>query len=206
MQENPCRGNPGKGGDNPPPPYEPGFAPGSGAQPKPAEPPPEQPHGGAEPAEPAPNLAVAFQAFWQAYPENDGSQNAAQRQFVRKVSGGAEPERIIHAAKVFALTMKRERRFVPHAHNWLRDGRYNDPPPENNNAHGGTAPGRDGGSGGAEAAPSAPAASPVIIDHGTVQQMRHARRTARTNKPEWQKSMDEIVDDLLEDEGNGTNG
>lgn len=67
----------------------------------------------------------AFKRFWAAYPKKSGKP-AAHRNFLRAVKGGADPEAIIRAAKVYAGSDAVVRGFAKHPQGWLTDERWND--------------------------------------------------------------------------------
>jgi hypothetical protein len=75
------------------------------------------------------DLAEAFERFWHAYPRKVG-RAAAQAAFERAVEGGAELELLIAAAGRFAVIRAGEpERYTPYASRWLRERRWEDPPP-----------------------------------------------------------------------------
>ena len=67
----------------------------------------------------------AFKRFWAAYPVKSGKP-AAHRNFLRAVKGGADPEAIIRAAKVYAGSDAVVKGFAKHPQGWLTDERWND--------------------------------------------------------------------------------
>lgn len=72
-----------------------------------------------------------FQAFWEAYPKHQAV-NEAERVFSDVVEGtpsrpGVDPVLLIQKARAYAHNVDpNELEYVPMAHKWLRDGRYED--------------------------------------------------------------------------------
>jgi hypothetical protein len=79
-------------------------------------------------------LVEAFETFWHTFPKQIG-RDAAFAAYARAVESGAEPEAINRRAKLYALaeSVRIERegtpRYTMHPANWLKAGRYKDPPP-----------------------------------------------------------------------------
>ncbi len=72
-----------------------------------------------------------FTAFWKAYPKAVGKP-AAQRNFLKAVKDGEDPERIVEGARRYAAWLANpkpgEFRPIPkHPQGWLTDQRWNDP-------------------------------------------------------------------------------
>jgi hypothetical protein len=80
------------------------------------------------------DLAEAFETFWHTFPKQIG-RDAAFAAYAKAVESGAEPEAINRRAKLYALAenarIEREGtpRYTMHPSNWLKAGRYKDPPP-----------------------------------------------------------------------------
>jgi hypothetical protein len=79
-------------------------------------------------------LVEAFETFWHTFPKQIG-RDAAFAAYTKAVQSGAEPEAINRGAKLYALAesarIEREGtpRYTMHPANWLKAGRYKDPPP-----------------------------------------------------------------------------
>jgi hypothetical protein len=70
----------------------------------------------------------AFKKFWQHYPKREG-EDGARREFTRLINEGIDPKEIIAGAMRYAAERTGEpERFTRSATNWLRDGRWKDPP------------------------------------------------------------------------------
>jgi hypothetical protein len=87
-------------------------------------------------AKPKPSIDVDrwFARFWDVFPRKE-AEDAARRAFVKVIKAGADPERLVYAAQVYAVT-ERERieregtpQYTKTPANWLRDGKWKDPPP-----------------------------------------------------------------------------
>jgi hypothetical protein len=75
-----------------------------------------------------------FLEFWRQFPKHTGI-DGARRAFAEAVAGGADPKAIIAVAMRFAAERTGQpERFTPSAANWLRDGRWKDPPAQINGA------------------------------------------------------------------------
>jgi hypothetical protein len=72
-----------------------------------------------------------FAEFWLAFPRREGSnpKKPAKLAFDRLVAKGADPERIIAAAKALAVEHPTPTRFVPQALTWLNQERFGDADP-----------------------------------------------------------------------------
>jgi hypothetical protein len=72
-----------------------------------------------------------FLAFWNAYPKHQAI-NEAERVFSEVVEGthsrpGVDPVMLIEKAQAYARNVNpSDLEWVPFAHKWLRDGRYDD--------------------------------------------------------------------------------
>src|SRR5262249_37921929 len=67
--------------------------------------------------------------FWEAYPPREGidPKKPAQEQFLHAVRTGTDPQTIIDGAKKYAAVVKGiNPKFVPMAHRWLRERRWED--------------------------------------------------------------------------------
>src|SRR5262249_37952047 len=66
-----------------------------------------------------------FDEFWEAYPPREGM--PAQEQFLHAVRTGTDPQTIIDGAKKYAAVVKGiNPKFVPMAHRWLGERRWED--------------------------------------------------------------------------------
>jgi hypothetical protein len=79
--------------------------------------------------------ADAFSDFWKVYP-NKAAEDAARRAFIAAVVAGAAPAALVAGAKLYAVSEQartaREGKpwFTAYAANWIKAGRWKDPPPE----------------------------------------------------------------------------
>jgi hypothetical protein len=71
--------------------------------------------------------ALAFDAFWQAYPRKVGKQ-AARRAWDAALRRGADPAVIVAGAQRYAADPNRADEFTKYPQGWLRDGRWEDGP------------------------------------------------------------------------------
>jgi hypothetical protein len=69
-----------------------------------------------------------FEEFWRAYPRREGEnpKKPAKLSFERACRKGADPQRIIAAARVLASKHPVPTAFVPQAVTWLNQERWND--------------------------------------------------------------------------------
>lgn len=88
-------------------------------------------------------VQVAFDEFWEAYPQRDGAnpRKPAFKKFAARVRSGADPEAIIAAAGRYAAELRAKGRvatpYVAQAATWLNQDRFDDyaaPPPAANGA------------------------------------------------------------------------
>jgi hypothetical protein len=74
--------------------------------------------------------AEAFERFWAVYPKRTGI-DAARKAFDRVVADGADVDAVVARAVLYAVERKGEPpRFTLDPKNWLRDGKWKDPPPD----------------------------------------------------------------------------
>ena len=73
-----------------------------------------------------PDVANAFDEFWNAYPRKAGKTQA--RLSFAKATKTVDPQVIITAAERFSLDPNREDQFTPHPTTWLNQGRWEDEP------------------------------------------------------------------------------
>ena len=92
-------------------------------QPEP-EPEPVKREAIASPKEPD-QTSKKFAEFWSVYPVKAGKP-AAEKNFIKAVKGGADPDRIIEAAKRYAKSEQVTRGFAKHPQGWLTDQRWED--------------------------------------------------------------------------------
>ena len=68
--------------------------------------------------------ARTFDRFWKAYPRHTHREEAAL-QWGRLMEAGEDPVRLVKAAEGYAATNP-DIQYVTAAHNWLKNGRYDD--------------------------------------------------------------------------------
>lgn len=74
----------------------------------------------------APDLAVAFAAFWAAYPKRVGKKDA-ERKFNKAVKDGTNPADIIAGAKRYAeFRSGQDQKYTKHPGTWLNQGCWSD--------------------------------------------------------------------------------
>lgn len=66
-----------------------------------------------------------FDRFWSAYPRRTHINEAADA-WARLMESGADPVRIVKAAKGFAASVGSDLQYCPGPHRWLEGGRYED--------------------------------------------------------------------------------
>jgi hypothetical protein len=79
------------------------------------------------------NASDAFDEFWQAFPKRDGDnpKAPARAEWGKAIAGGADPQRVIAAAKAYAAaTAGRERKYVASAARWLSERRWQSDTPQ----------------------------------------------------------------------------
>jgi hypothetical protein len=75
------------------------------------------------------DVGAAFDRFWAIYPKRTGI-DAARKAFERVVKDGADVDAVVARAALYAVERKSEPpRFTLDPKNWLKDGKWKDPPP-----------------------------------------------------------------------------
>jgi hypothetical protein len=69
--------------------------------------------------------AAKFTEFWAAYPKKVGKP-AAEKNFIKAIKDGADPDRIIEGAKRYAKSDQVARGFAKHPQGWITDQRWDD--------------------------------------------------------------------------------
>jgi len=76
------------------------------------------------------NVKAKFEEYWQARPRRDGPDPKvpAEKEFIKAVRRGANPDRIIQGAMRCAQVERRKVNtiYIPQAVKWLRDKRWDD--------------------------------------------------------------------------------
>lgn len=72
-------------------------------------------------------MVFAFESFWDAYPRHEDKKKAREVWFRKK----PDIEQVLNALEWQVQSAQWVKGFIPHAHRYIRDERYNDEPPQN---------------------------------------------------------------------------
>jgi hypothetical protein len=78
---------------------------------------------------------AGFEDFWRVYPKQV-DKDAARAEYGKALNRGAEPAAIVAGAKLYAISERvriergEDPKYTTHPKNWLKAGRWKDPPPD----------------------------------------------------------------------------